>query len=94
MTNVRVLDTPDSALNPKAIDSTGIAGRKREEPYNYQIVADTQLSLRVDHNQTTYATGDKVKLSARILLQGLNVTGAAVTLTAPMSAKTAMPCSR
>lgn len=50
------------------------------EPYNYQVIVDSRLKLRTQLNQTSYAPGDKIEISALLTLDGQGIPNAAVTL--------------
>jgi hypothetical protein len=55
-------------------------GSQDSEDYGYQILVSSGLRLAVDHNQSTYAAGDTIEITASLLLEGLGVPNAAVTL--------------
>ncbi|WP_437594143.1 hypothetical protein [Sorangium sp. So ce1000] len=50
------------------------------EQYDYQVLIDSRLKLVVSLDQHGYAAGEPIKLSARLLLDGVGVPNAAVTL--------------
>jgi hypothetical protein len=50
------------------------------EIYDYQVIVDSRLRLRSQLNQTTYAPGDSINVSALVTLDWLGIPNVSVTL--------------
>jgi hypothetical protein len=58
-----------------------LKGDADQEHYDYQVIIDSRLKLTATLNQKTFAAGDQIDLSARLLLDGMGVPNASVKLT-------------
>ncbi len=67
-------------LDKSSFNEGAPAGHGTEQ-YDYQVLLESRLKLRASFDQNGYSAGDPIKISAELLLDGVGVPNAAVTLT-------------
>ena len=81
--NIEDPDHPRHGLWTLIISSSRLGSGS--EPYQYEVLMDSRLKLRVDFDQSVYYAGDTLHLTADVTLDGKPVSGASANLrvTAP-----------